>query len=244
MLKKAHVCMCGTFADGGATGVLVVPVLVTQVDDAQTWSTLVSNVLSLRVDEEEAIRKAEAAVEKAAQGVRVVLDWGTFMDEPALLRAPLDKRLAQITSFTGIVTGGVCGRAGLIGAGGTTLAEAVDVIVVRVAATVRAKGMYDLRYGADRVLEVDCIVFYAFCSLFGSLSPFFARRLRAKPQRSHRRLRSSPSIRCFKQPGPTRPPLSRCAPIICCWTVTLRLPARWSRRHRCQMCCWTRRAMG
>lgn len=42
-------------------GILVVPALLTNLDGAQSWGVLADQVLGLRVEEEEALRKVKKA---------------------------------------------------------------------------------------------------------------------------------------------------------------------------------------
>lgn len=136
-------------------GILVLPLLLADVDGAQAWGTLADACLGTRIDDELAIRKAEAAIEKSAMGkVKVTVDWASFADEPALVRSVKDKRLAAIQAGVDVVQTGISQRQGLIQGAGTALTDHVDHIVVRVAPTVAGKGQFAMRYGADRVLEV------------------------------------------------------------------------------------------
>jgi hypothetical protein len=68
-------------------GIIVIPMLIGDVDSLLPWGTLIDSCLGLRVDDEEAMRKAEAAVEKTAK-VGTFLPMRCFSHLAALNRAP------------------------------------------------------------------------------------------------------------------------------------------------------------
>lgn len=134
-------------------GVLALPCLLAAVDEIQPWGTLADAALGLRVQDEVELRKMEAAIEKTGcAGLPVQVDW-SFLDDPALLRATAEKRLGVAQAMLSVVQGGLAGKTGL-GSLGAVLAQDVDRVLVRAAATVKAKAGVELRFGADRVLEV------------------------------------------------------------------------------------------
>ncbi len=135
-------------------GVLSLPCVLASLDDVQPWSALTDTALALRVQDEVELRKYEAAIEKTGcAGLPVLVDWSSFLDDPAMLRQPKEKRMSVAATMLSVVQGGIGGRQGL-GSHGAALAAEVDRVHVRASTTVKAKTGVELRYGEDRVVEV------------------------------------------------------------------------------------------
>lgn len=133
-------------------GVVVVPVLLNQVDSGPAWGPLIDPVLGLRIDDEEAIKKAEAALMKINMaGITVRYDW-SFMDDPAIVRLASDKRAAIIAGFQSIIQAGLGGRQGL-SSQTAAMSDTVEHLYIRVSPAVKGKGGVDCRLGDDKVLE-------------------------------------------------------------------------------------------
>ncbi len=80
-------------------GALVLPILSSNADGPANFGELAATTLALRIEEEEALRKADALLLKATgTDFAVVVDWVSVIDDAKLLRP--EHRIARIETFT------------------------------------------------------------------------------------------------------------------------------------------------
>ena len=93
-------------------GIIVLPMLTTDVLKAPSWGQMADEVLQLRVEEEKALVKAQTTIEKTGcGGLAIQVDW-SFLDDPALLRGKEEKRIGLINTLTAWIKSGIGGRKG------------------------------------------------------------------------------------------------------------------------------------